>query len=105
MHLVDPNPSILDTLFTNVNTATTLIYIALSPLSITPSHLKPSLPIDSLVATLTPPQTYLHIGSQTLDFSKDINSSQGVLLIESDTDYMRRDAFTNLNEILEAVDT
>lgn len=44
----------------------------------------------------------MSIGSQTVAES-EINQNEGVLLIESDKEYMRIDHFKGLNEIIESV--
>ncbi|TNV80174.1 hypothetical protein FGO68_gene10961 [Halteria grandinella] len=78
-----------------------LQYLALYPLPITEGLLKPKVE-NTLLQGLTPPQTYLTIGSQTLT-EVDINQNQGVLLIECDKEYMRIDHFKELKEIFESV--
>jgi hypothetical protein len=58
---------------------------------------------NPLLASVTPPQTYLHVGSEYLDFERDINSEAAVILVESDREYMRIDGFNSVQEVTDAL--
>ena len=79
----------------------TLFYMAISAVPITSKHLTPQHK-NPLLASITPPQTYLHVASEYLKFD-DVNKAFAVLLIENDKDYMRIDRFQSYEEIQKAL--
>ena len=76
IYLRDPSSAVVDSVFKvwDKHPEPLLKYFLLHPFRISKQLLEPQVSSNPLVASLTPPQTYLQFGSETLDIDRDIDS-------------------------------
>ena len=105
VHLDSPSSETLELVLELVAAEDDFIkYVVLHPFKISLAHLRPRAHLENpILESLVPPQTFLNFGTQErLDLERDINQEEALLVIENDTDYIRKDKFKTLAEILSA---